>query len=273
MRSPSRRFQCCPSLISLLFYSAERCLFVGTGEFYVNGIRYVDYFPELEHRWAVCAPFFYTGTLMDFDMIAVVRGGGHSGQSGAIKHAAAKALQNYNRKKYRPILKKSQHTARTHTHLRTARRDTRRARSPGLRIALPCVRLLDVHLLPFATWRLRDPCVHCCVRCMGSSSLPLLSLCSLPLLRVPVVPRCACCGATEVRSIRSTKEVHVRQALNAHDKHRPTPTSSPSSLLAVAFAPPSRSSLSPAHAALLPGGDFAFASPYKFLANVIASAR
>ena len=82
----------------------------GTGDIYVNGYRYVEYFPELDHRWEVCAPFFYTGTLTDFDMIAVVNGGGRSGQAGAIKHAAAKALQNYNRKKFRPILKKSQWT-------------------------------------------------------------------------------------------------------------------------------------------------------------------
>jgi len=83
----------------------QAALTKGTGEFYVNGYRYVEYFPELEHRWQMCAPFFYTGTLMDFDMIAIVKGGGHTGQSGAIKHAAAKALQNYNRKRFRPILK------------------------------------------------------------------------------------------------------------------------------------------------------------------------
>jgi small subunit ribosomal protein S9 len=72
----------------------------------VNGQRYVEYFGEMDHRWELCAPFFYTGTLTDFDMIAVVSGGGLSGQSGAIKHAAAKALQNYDRQKYRPMLKK-----------------------------------------------------------------------------------------------------------------------------------------------------------------------
>jgi len=84
----------------------QAALTKGTGDFYVNGYRYVEYFPELDHRWEVCAPFFHTGTLTDFDMIALVNGGGRSGQAGAIKHAAAKALQNYNRKKFRPILKK-----------------------------------------------------------------------------------------------------------------------------------------------------------------------
>jgi small subunit ribosomal protein S9 len=90
------------------FVCVLRLRAAGTGDIYVNGYRYVEYFPELDHRWEVCAPFFYTGTLTDFDMIAVVNGGGRSGQAGAIKHAAAKALQNYNRKKFRPILKKSQ---------------------------------------------------------------------------------------------------------------------------------------------------------------------
>ena len=94
-----------------------RALFAaGTGEFYVNGYRYVEYFHELDHRWELCAPFFYTGTLTDFDMIAVVSGGGKSGQAGAIKNAAAKALQNYNRKKYRPILKKSTNKQCTADH-------------------------------------------------------------------------------------------------------------------------------------------------------------
>lgn len=81
-------------------------LYLGTGDFYVNGLRYVEYFSELDHRWELCAPFYHTNTLTDFDMIAVVRGGGRSGQAGAIKHAAAKALQSYDRARYRPMLKK-----------------------------------------------------------------------------------------------------------------------------------------------------------------------
>lgn len=99
----------------------------GTGEFYVNGYRYVEYFHELDHRWELCAPFFYTGTLTDFDMIAVVSGGGKSGQAGAIKNAAAKALQNYNRKKYRPILKKSTNKQHSQTTQRRSARQLARS--------------------------------------------------------------------------------------------------------------------------------------------------
>ena len=92
--------------------SARACVWIqkaitrGTGDMYVNGIRYVEFFSELDHRWELCAPFFYTRTLGDFDMIAVVQGGGKSGQAGAIKHATAKALQAYDRQRYRPALKK-----------------------------------------------------------------------------------------------------------------------------------------------------------------------
>lgn len=78
----------------------------GTGDFYVNGRRYVDYFQELDQRWELCAPFHATGTLTHFDMLALVSGGGFSGQAGAIKNAAAKALQKFDRARYRPLLKK-----------------------------------------------------------------------------------------------------------------------------------------------------------------------
>lgn len=145
-RSHSSVFRSSLSVLVLLPFVS-----VGTGEFYVNGIRYVDYFPEMEHRWAVCAPFFYTGTLMDFDMIAVVRGGGHSGQSGAIKHAAAKALQNYNRKKYRPILKKSQNDS-AHTHATEQSATTGQSDRLG-RCLSPSRSFPISHPLPFAACR------------------------------------------------------------------------------------------------------------------------
>lgn len=83
-------------------------IYIGTGDIYVNGKRYCEYFSELDNRWEVCAPFFHTHTLMDMDMIAIVSGGGKSGQAGAIKNAAAKALQAMDRKKYRPLLKASE---------------------------------------------------------------------------------------------------------------------------------------------------------------------
>lgn len=68
----------------------------GAGEFRVNG-RPVDlYFPDLHVRADLLQPFLVTQTLGAFEVTATVRGGGVSGQAGAIRHGISRALQNYN---------------------------------------------------------------------------------------------------------------------------------------------------------------------------------
>ena len=51
-------------------------------------------------------PFELTDTLGKYDVFATVRGGGTSGQAGAIKHGITKALLEVS-DTYRPILKKA----------------------------------------------------------------------------------------------------------------------------------------------------------------------
>ena len=64
----------------------------GSGAITVNG-RDIDYYFGLETlKLIVNQPFGVTGTAGKFDIIATVKGGGSSGQAGAIRHGLARAL-------------------------------------------------------------------------------------------------------------------------------------------------------------------------------------
>ena len=54
----------------------------------------------------ILSPFELTNTMGQFDAYVNVKGGGISGQAGAIKHGISKALTAYN-EKYRDVLKKA----------------------------------------------------------------------------------------------------------------------------------------------------------------------
>lgn len=64
----------------------------GTGRILVNGRTVDEYFGRQTSRMIVMQPFELTQTLGRFDTIARVRGGGTSGQAGALKHGISKAL-------------------------------------------------------------------------------------------------------------------------------------------------------------------------------------
>jgi len=76
----------------------------GAGEHKVNGKPYDEYFPSPSSRAEMVAPFFVSGTLGMFTLVADVRGGGISGQAQAIRHGVSVALQNYD-PAFRPALK------------------------------------------------------------------------------------------------------------------------------------------------------------------------
>ena len=67
-------------------------LYPGTGAVTVNGRELDDYFGLETLKLIVNQPFGVTNTLGKFDIIANVRGGGISGQAGAIRHGVARAL-------------------------------------------------------------------------------------------------------------------------------------------------------------------------------------
>ncbi|MBQ2863696.1 MAG: 30S ribosomal protein S9 [Clostridia bacterium] len=78
----------------------------GTGVINING-RDIDEYLGLETlKLIVNQPFGVTETAGKFDVIANVRGGGFSGQAGAIRHGLSRALVTAD-ENYKPALKKA----------------------------------------------------------------------------------------------------------------------------------------------------------------------
>ncbi|KDP22245.1 hypothetical protein JCGZ_26076 [Jatropha curcas] len=67
----------------------------GTGKFSVNDKEFDVYFPMLDHRAALLRPFSETKTLGLWDVNWTVKGGGVSGQVGAIQLGISRALQSW----------------------------------------------------------------------------------------------------------------------------------------------------------------------------------
>lgn len=67
----------------------------GEGKFLVNEKDFDVYFPMLDHRAALLRPFSETKTLGLWDVKCTVKGGGVSGQVGAIRLGVSRALQNW----------------------------------------------------------------------------------------------------------------------------------------------------------------------------------
>lgn len=78
----------------------------GTGTITVNKRSLDEYFPLDTLKLIVNQPFEETGTAGKFDVIVNVRGGGFTGQAGAIRHGISRALCNVD-ETYRPALKKA----------------------------------------------------------------------------------------------------------------------------------------------------------------------
>lgn len=76
----------------------------GTGRITVNSKEMQEYFARPVLQMVLRQPFQITNSENQFDVYATVRGGGLSGQAGAIKHGISKALQLYE-PTYRPALK------------------------------------------------------------------------------------------------------------------------------------------------------------------------
>ncbi|KAF8380204.1 hypothetical protein HHK36_027686 [Tetracentron sinense] len=67
----------------------------GDGKFVVNDKQFDVYFPSLDHRAALLRPFAETKTLGLWDVNCTVKGGGVSGQVGAVQLGISRALQNW----------------------------------------------------------------------------------------------------------------------------------------------------------------------------------
>lgn len=64
----------------------------GTGKFTVNKRPFDEYFPNDMVKMIIRQPLELTETVDKFDIVVTVRGGGHTGQAGALRHGIARAL-------------------------------------------------------------------------------------------------------------------------------------------------------------------------------------
>ncbi len=81
-------------------------LYPGSGKITINGRDVEDYFGLETLKLIINQPFGVTGTEGKFDIVANVRGGGISGQAGAIRHGVSRALLLAD-DSYRTLLKKA----------------------------------------------------------------------------------------------------------------------------------------------------------------------
>lgn len=68
----------------------------GSGVITVNRQPIDEYFDRETSKMVIRQPFEVTGTVGNFDAFVTVRGGGKTGQAGAIKHGITKALVEAN---------------------------------------------------------------------------------------------------------------------------------------------------------------------------------
>ncbi|NYT66587.1 30S ribosomal protein S9 [Alcaligenaceae bacterium] len=78
----------------------------GTGQIIVNGKPVDEYFARETGRMIVRQPLALTNHLESFDFKVNVRGGGESGQAGAVRHGITRALMDYD-ETLKPALKQA----------------------------------------------------------------------------------------------------------------------------------------------------------------------
>jgi small subunit ribosomal protein S9 len=82
-------------------------LYPGGGEITINGKPAVDYFGgRVQHQAMIAQPLRLTNTLNQYNVMVSVRGGGASGQAGAVRHGIARALTVAD-SELRPLLKRA----------------------------------------------------------------------------------------------------------------------------------------------------------------------
>ena len=78
----------------------------GQGKITVNKKELTEYFGRKTLELIIKQPLVLTGVTEQYDIIADVKGGGPSGQAGAIRHGISRALLEADQD-YRPVLKKA----------------------------------------------------------------------------------------------------------------------------------------------------------------------
>ncbi len=83
----------------------------GSGKIYVNGKLFTDYFADDNHKMQITRPFEIINQLTEYDVRCSVKGGGPTGQAGAIRLGISRALLDVN-SEYRSVLKEKGYLTR-----------------------------------------------------------------------------------------------------------------------------------------------------------------
>ena len=99
----------------------------GTGKIHVNGISYDNYFKRENHKMLLLRPFELTKQSSNYDVRCNVKGGGMTGQVGAMVLGISKALLLFD-SELKPILKKEKLTTRDSRSVERKKYGHRKAR-------------------------------------------------------------------------------------------------------------------------------------------------
>ena len=86
-------------------------LIEGNGKITINGKDLNEYFGLETLKVIVKQPLSVTNSIAKYDVISTVKGGGYTGQAGAIRHGIARALNEAN-SEFRPVLKSNGYLTR-----------------------------------------------------------------------------------------------------------------------------------------------------------------
>jgi small subunit ribosomal protein S9 len=107
--------------------SAQVRLRSGSGQVTVNNRPLEVYFPTEHLQKTACAPLFTADLRDKVDLRVIVKGGGPSGQAGAMAHGVARALLKFNAE-LRPVIKKAGHLTRD-----SREKERKKSGQPGAR--------------------------------------------------------------------------------------------------------------------------------------------
>ena len=99
----------------------------GSGKIIVNGKDYEQYFKRVNHKSELTKPFEIINQSSSYDVRCSVKGGGHSGQVGAMLHGISKALLQFD-STLKPVLKKEKLTTRDSRSVERKKYGHRKAR-------------------------------------------------------------------------------------------------------------------------------------------------
>ena len=99
----------------------------GTGKIFVNGLDYSKYFKRPNHRMQLLKPLELINQPTSYDVKCNVKGGGLTGQVGALVHGISKALLQFD-STLKPTLKKEKFTTRDSRSVERKKYGHRKAR-------------------------------------------------------------------------------------------------------------------------------------------------